>query len=67
MKNIYLTIFACLCTFTLGSETNDEKENTFSMSAQIRARGEYRNGALFPFTNEDEPAYFINNRARFSI
>ena len=67
MKSLYLTIIACLCTITLEAQNESEKENTFSMSAQIRARGEYRNGALFPFNYDDDPAYFINNRARLSI
>ena len=30
------------------NETSKEKENTFSMSAQIRPRAEYRNGVLNP-------------------
>ena len=67
MKNIFLTIFACLYVMTLGAQTIEEKDNLFSMSAQIRARGEYRNGALFPFNYGDDPVYFINNRARLSI
>ena len=67
MKNLYLTIIACLPAIALWAQTPNQGENTFYMSAQIRARGEYRHGALFPFDNGDKSAYFINNRARLSI
>ncbi len=48
-------------------ETAKDKENTFSMSAQIRPRAEYRNGALFPRSEGADAAGFINNRARLSM
>ena len=73
MKSLLLTIVACLCPVTLWAQTphvkenEKEKGNTFYISTQVRARGEYRNGALFPFDDGDKPAYFINNRARLSI
>ena len=44
-----------------------EKENEFTMSMQIRPRAEYRNGALFPRIEGEEPTAFINNRARLSM
>ncbi|MGL5785467.1 MAG: alginate export family protein [Bacteroidales bacterium] len=66
-----LLCFALLLHFlftpSLQAQNENEKNNTFTMSAQIRARGEYRNGALFPFESGDDPAYFINNRARISM
>lgn len=37
------------------------------MSIQIRPRAEYRNGALMPRNEGEEPAGFINNRARLSM
>ena len=49
------------------NETAKDKENTFSMSAQIRPRAEYRNGVLNPRSEGQEPAGFINNRARLSM
>lgn len=49
------------------NETSNNKENTFSMSAQIRPRAEYRNGVLNPRLEGQEPAGFINNRARLSM
>lgn len=49
------------------NEASEEKENTFSMSAQIRPRAEYRNGVLNPRLEGQEPAGFINNRARLSL
>lgn len=44
-----------------------EKENQFTIDAQIRTRGEYRNGVLNPRTEGDLPAFFINDRARLSL
>ncbi len=43
------------------------QESEFTMSAQLRARGEYRNGALFPRSEGTLPATFINDRARLSM
>lgn len=42
------------------------QESEFTMSAQLRARGEYRNGALYPRSEGELPATFINDRARLS-
>ena len=44
-----------------------EEKNEFSIDAQLRARGEYRNGVLSPRADGQLPAFFINNRARFSL
>ena len=66
-KHLLMLIAALAITPMADAQTDSEKENLFTMSAQIRARGEYRNGALFPFTSEDDPSYFINNRARLSM
>lgn len=48
-------------------EKENAKENTFSMSAQIRPRAEYRNGVLFPRNKGDEATGFIDNRARLTM
>ncbi len=50
-----------------GVYANNRKENEFTMSIQIRPRAEYRNGALMPRNEGEEPAGFINNRARLSM
>lgn len=60
-----LVLGAILPGFIQAQDT--EKENEFSISAQIRPRAEYRNGALFPREEGEESARFINNRARFSM
>lgn len=49
------------------NETAKDKENTFSMSAQIRPRAEYRNGASNPREEGQTPTGFISNRARLSM
>lgn len=65
----WIIIFSGLLMFNqaLAQEQMDEKINEFSMDVQIRPRGEYRNGALFPRSEGDDPATFINNRARISM
>lgn len=58
----------CLLLFPVIAWGQEMKEtHTFSMSAQIRPRAEYRNGALSPRLPGQKPAYFINNRARLSM
>lgn len=42
---------------------NEKQQNEFDMTAQIRPRAEYRNGALSPRSEGEVPAYFIYNRA----
>lgn len=44
-----------------------KEQGEFSMSAQLRTRGEYRNGALYPRSKGDKSVSFINNRARLSM
>lgn len=44
-----------------------EKENQFTIDAQIRTRGEYRNGVLNPRPEGESPTFFINDRARLSL
>ena len=46
---------------------NEKQQNEFDMTAQIRPRAEYRNGALSPRSEGEVPAYFIYNRARLSM
>lgn len=51
------------------SQAQEEKNNDdhFWISTQIRTRGEYRNGALYPRNEGDKPAGFINERARLTL
>lgn len=49
------------------SAQNEVGSKDFSISAQIRARGEYRNGALTPRDKGESAAGFINNRARLTL
>jgi hypothetical protein len=53
--------------YLFAQEQEEESEKTFSMSAQIRPRAEYRNGAFFPRSKNELPASFINNRTRLSM
>lgn len=57
----------CLLAAPAVAQDNVDKKNEFIMSAQIRPRAEYRNGALFPRKEGELPAFFINNRARLSM
>ncbi|MCL2501528.1 MAG: alginate export family protein [Bacteroidales bacterium] len=51
--------------YSFAQEQDDEQ--SFSLSGQIRSRAEYRNGAFFPRHQGTLPATFINNRARLSM
>lgn len=66
MKTTYWAMLLMLLPSMAYTQTT-EKENEFSMSIQIRPRAEYRNGALVPRNEGEEPAGFINNRARLSM
>ena len=66
MKTVYLALGLLLLPGMSWAQKS-EKENEFTMSMQIRPRAEYRNGALFPRSEGDEAASFINNRARLSM
>ena len=65
MRKIFI-IGLLLLPLTLLAQENNQ-EDIFSISAQLRSRGEYRNGALFPRNEGEHPATFINNRARISM
>ena len=45
----------------------EEKLHTFEVSAQLRPRFEYRNGAYLPLSKGDEPAILVNNRTRLNF
>ena len=50
MKKLVVLVAGLLSVplFAQAEETQNTKENTFSMKVQIRPRAEYRNGVLFP-------------------
>lgn len=48
-------------------QVEDEKPNEFSLSAQIRPRFEYRNGAYKPLAEGEVPAILVNNRSRLNF
>ena len=54
-------------TFSSAYAQEEAKENQVTVSAQIRSRAEYRNGALNPRSEGTEAAGFVNERARLSI
>ena len=60
-------ILAGLMLCPLYVQAQEEQKNQFMIDAQIRERGEYRNGVLAPREEGDLPAYFINSRARLSL
>jgi len=67
MKPIVTALFIlCIFSFSVYSQEKSD-ENEFTLSAQIRPRAEYRNGALWPRYEGEEAAGFINNRARLSM
>ena len=66
MKRIHvisLFLLTLFCSTTLFSQ----EDGDFTIKTQLRTRGEYRNGALFPRSEGDLPASFISNRARISL
>ena len=69
MKKLVVLVAGLLSValFAQAEETQNTKENTFSMKVQIRPRAEYRNGVLFPRPKDAESTGFINNRARLSL
>lgn len=44
-----------------------QEENQLTIDAQLRTRGEYNNGAIFPRGADQKDATFINERARVSL
>ena len=61
---VFLFLLMLVCSAPLFSQDID---GDFTLKAQLRTRGEYRNGALMPRDEGDLPASFISNRARISL
>ncbi|WP_238198887.1 alginate export family protein [Capnocytophaga canimorsus] len=57
-------VFTTLCTSLANAQ---ETNNEFSLSAQIRPRFEYRNGAYRPLQEGESPAILVNNRTRLNF
>lgn len=64
---LFSGLLICNSGFAEGKDTENTKDNDFSLGVQIRPRAEYRNGVLFPHAKDADAAGFINNRARISM
>lgn len=67
MKYINFLLASLLLLVCSNSSFAQEPDGDFTIKAQLRTRGEYRNGALMPRNEGDLPASFISNRARVSL
>lgn len=59
-----LSILLMLCPLSANAQ---EEHNELSVSAQIRPRFEYRNGAYLPLEKGKQPAILVNNRTRLNF
>lgn len=64
---ISATVLGVLSALFPTSVNAQEENNEFSLSAQIRPRFEYRNGAYRPLEKGEEPAILVNNRMRLNF
>lgn len=61
--NLKLTVLGLfLTTIAMAQEGN-----TFNIDAQLRARGEYNNGAFTPRAQGERSAFYVSDRARISL
>jgi len=67
MRKLVFFFFGLLLGHLVFAQNDEQKENDFAIGVQVRARGEYRNGALFPLEDGVDPAMFFNNRSRISM
>lgn len=66
--SLALAVFLLLGNIAMSSaQENTGDQDRFFISAQLRSRGEYRNGALIPRNEGESPAGFINERARLTL
>ena len=70
--NKKLMTFGALATLLaapnyLAAQEADEAKNSIDITAQIRPRFEYRNGAYLPLQEGDAPAILVNNRTRLNF
>ena len=64
MKKLFIILCGVLLCIPAFSQS---EENSLTIGAQIRPRAEYRNGAMAPLGENDDPVSLINNRARLSM
>lgn len=69
MKKVILSalFLAALPSVVQAQEEENTPENSFTLSAQLRPRFEYRNGAYEPLQEGEKPAILINNRTRLNL
>ena len=67
-KLLLFLVFSCgTISYAVAQENNADKDKEFSISAQIRPRAEYRNGAYRPLQEGEAPAILVHNRARLTL
>ena len=68
MKKVILSaLFLAALPSVVQAQEEETPENTFTLSAQLRPRFEYRNGAYVPLQEGEKPAILVNNRARINF
>ena len=69
MKKVILSalFLAALPSVVQAQEEENTPENSFTLSAQLRPRFEYRNGAYEPLKEGEKPAILVNNRTRLNF
>lgn len=69
MKKVILSalFLAALPSVVQAQEEENTPENSFTLSAQLRPRFEYRNGAYEPLQEGEKPAILVNNRTRLNF
>lgn len=68
MKKVILSaLFLAALPSVVQAQEEETLENTFTLSAQLRPRFEYRNGAYVPLQEGEKPAILVNNRTRINF
>ena len=68
MKKVILSaLFLAALPYVVQAQEEETPENTFTLSAQLRPRFEYRNGAYVPLQEGEKPAILVNNRTRINF
>ena len=67
MKKLSVILLGLLLSIPGFAQNDENKDNEFSMSAQLRSRAEYRDGYGAPHADGVDPGGFIDDRARLSF
>lgn len=67
MKQIYFLLLSAMIIASVNTISAQEKENEFTIKAQLRPRAEYRHGVISPMGEDSKASSFISNRARLSL